>query len=326
MFTKEKFYADSMAFFNLQGMSPVFDQSERPRLMLAHLTSVPPTSHFHDFDAAFAAHCAFRKDALSNPNVHMVCKKSDLRKTGMGIIFGMQHAPNALTLSRVRKLSNAGVRILSLVYSGTNEYGSGSDSEGGLTESGKQLITWMVACGMILDLSHANRQTALEALDFIWYEQLLTCPMLSHSGCAAVHENPRNTTDDIIKKVSSLRGYVGIPAMIFMTGGALEMLAAHVKHVIEVTGNENCVGIGSDCPSVDTPAESIKDAEKHHAKMIALLEGSIPEGLCFPDRPNEIIEHGSRMFEHFEKALAQLPDCVLGENFQDFLFHSLPRN
>ena len=323
MFERNKFYADSMAFLNLQGQPPVYP-SKRPRLSLAHLTSVPPTPHLHDFDVAFAAHCAFRKEALSNPNVHLVCKKSDLRKTGLGLVFGMQHAPDGLTLPRLRKLSAAGIRVLSLVYSGTNEYGSGAGSEGGLTEYGKQLMLWMAACGIILDLSHTNRQTALDALDFIWREQLLVCPMLSHSGCAAVHENPRNVADDIIRKVSSLRGYVGIPALLFMSGGkGLEALAAHVKHVMRVTNNKNCVGIGSDCPHIDMTMEG---AKKQYDEMVALLKGSVLEGVSFPDRPREIIEHGSRMFECFEKALERLPDCVLGENFQDFLSHSLPRN
>jgi membrane dipeptidase len=97
---------------------------------------------------------------------------------------------------------------------------------------------------MLVDLSHANAQTMAETID------ASKAPVIiSHTACMAVHENRRNTPDDVLRKLAQKGGVVGICQMRpFLTTKKSENLDAyfdHVMHAIKVAGIEH-VAIGSD--------------------------------------------------------------------------------
>jgi microsomal dipeptidase-like Zn-dependent dipeptidase len=317
----KKYYADSLAFFALQGQPPIFELTKHPQLSLAHLTSAPP--FLKDFDAALAAHKTFREQALSNPDVHEVRTAKDLELPGTGIVFGLQHAPEGMTFERVRMLAREGVRFMTLAFDGASAYGGGFLSEGGLTARGRELIEWMSQCGIILDLSHANDRTARDALDFIWLKRFPVRVAATHTGCRSIFPHPRNLSDAVLWGLTYRDGYVGITAVTFFLGGQdssyLENVARHVAYAIRVCGGYK-VGIGSDSPHIDM---TMAEAEKHFGVMTKMLKTKGKFGEYFPDRPPELIEHGSRMFEVFGEVLTQSPE-VLGGNFRDFLKRSLP--
>ena len=63
--------------------------------------------------------------------------KHDLLTAGsVGLVFGMQHAPEKMTLGRMRIFQQHGLRIMSLAYDGRNEYGTGFKGTDALTEKG----------------------------------------------------------------------------------------------------------------------------------------------------------------------------------------------
>ncbi len=314
------FYADSMAFLAFQGQPPIFDSAHRPQLSLAHVTSVPPIPAMLDCDAALAAHIKFTQEVLSNADTYLIRSRKNLdSRSGLGVLLGMQHAPHGLTFNRVQDLFDCGVRVMSLVYGGKSDYGSGSGVEGGLTDQGKQLILWMTVNELILDLSHANSQTANESLDFILRQKLAISVMASHSGISSVHPHPRNLDDEVPRKIFLLDGYIGVPAMNFMLGETT--MRMHINHIISWC-DENCVGIGSDCPHVDITMEQ---AREQYDRMVAMLKGNIPQGVSFPDRAPRLIEHGGSLFKQLRKTMADVPDAVFGQNFKNFLIRSLPR-
>lgn len=319
-----KYYADSMAFIGLQGQLPVFDLSKPPQLSLAHLTSVPP--FIKNFQDVLTAHRIFVSLALSNSDVQHIKTKSDLATNdGIGLFFGMQHAPDKMTQSRMQKLHHEGLQSMAIAYDGPNEYGAGFKADGGLTDRGKKLIEWMSMYDIILDLSHANHQTARDALDFICLKRLPMRPMASHSGCYSVFPHPRNLPDDILKEIANQGGYVGIPAITFLIAKEgddyLETFAWHIAHAINVCDNKT-IGVGSDCNHLDMTMEA---ARGHFETMTKMLKTGGTFREYFPDRPLELILNGSRMFEFFDHAITQFPDRVLGENFKEFLNRSLPR-
>ncbi len=313
-----------MAFFGLQGRPPVFDPSQQPLLSLAHLTSVPP--FVKDFDAVLETHRLFRKQALSNPNVHEIRSRSDLleKTENIGLLFGMQHAPEGLTLKRVRQLYDGGIRSMAIAYDSPNEYGHGFRSTGQLTKRGSDLVGWLGECGIILDLSHAGYRTAMDAITLIVGESLQTKVMASHSGCYEVYPHPRNLTDDIIRRIHFLSGYVGIPAITFLIakkGDAyLEAFARHIAHATRVCGDSEIIGIGSDCNHLDM---SMEDAHLHFKNMLRMLKTNGTFGEYFPDRPVEVIMHGSCMFDYFDTVLKWPANGVLGKNFENFLARAL---
>lgn len=318
------YYADSMAFLGLQGRPPIFNPSQRPFLSLAHLTSVPP--FVKGFSPALEAHRLFRKQALSNSRVHEIHSRSDLpgKPESMGLLFGMQHAPEGLTLKRVRQLRDEGIRSMAIAYDTPNEYGHGFKSAGSLTKRGSELVGWLGECGIILDLSHAGYRTAMDAITLIVLESLPTKVMASHSGCYAVYPHPRNLTDDMIRRIHFLDGYIGIPAITFLIakkGSAyLGAFARHIAHAIRVCGDSEIIGVGSDCNHLDM---SMEDARLHFKNMLRMLKTNGTFGEYFPDRPPEIIMDGSHMFDYFDEALKRPANGLLGKNFENFLARAL---
>lgn len=320
-------YADSLGFIGLPGQAPVFT-AQRPRVSLLHVTSVPP---FVDtYEAALAAHTAFRDQALQNKEAHAVLTRDDVGKGGgVGLLFGLQHTPKDMTLDRLQELYLAGVRVMGIVYDKGNEYGGGFKSTARLTSKGKDLIRMMAATGIILDLSHANHQTARDALEMISQGALFPVerfrPMASHSGCSSVFPHPRNLPDDILKDISYLQGYVGIPAITFFLtrkdGGYMRAFEQHIAHAVNACSNE-IVGIGSDCPHVGMKME---EAREHFSRMQDMLKTNGSFGEYFPDRPPGVIERGAMMFELFNTVLEKFPGGVLGANFMNYLRRSLPQ-
>lgn len=327
--TEGECYADSMAFFQLQTQPPRFDSAKRPRLSLAHLTSVPPFGK--DFNKALHTHREFRAQALSNPDTHEVRTREDLNKPGMGLLFGLQHAPEGLTFQRVCELYHWGIRSMGIAYDGPSEYGDGFKNPGGrLTDRGKDLLTWMCLLGIIPDLSHAGFKTACDALDFVAKARYVTHPMASHSACQSAFSNPRNIQDPVLDGIADLDGYVGIPAITFFLGHKdsdyMENVVHHVVSAAVMMRREN-VGIGSDCNHLDMTMEEARAHYENMTKNIVKSGGEFGE--YFPDRPPELILHGSRMFEILEQKLLEMfagktVRGFCGQNFRAFLDRSLP--
>lgn len=322
------FCADSQAFFARPGQPPVFG-AKRPQINLALVTSASPM--FKDLDQTLAAHAAFRQTVLSNPKTYEVLTQRDFdaHPSGIKIVYGLQHAPHNIVVSGdVKNLFNAGIRSMAIAYDDPTPYGDGFKGDGGLTPKGEELIEWMTESGIILDLSHASHATARSALDFIDREELPIYMMASHSGCYEVFPHKRNLPNDVIKRLD----YIGIPAVSFLLTekevDGLEAFVYHVQHAMSITaaGTSTGVGIGSDCPHVDM---TMDEAKMEFGRMQSMLKTNGSFGEYFPDRPQQVIEHGSTMFDTFGKALetvfdGQYVEVIEGAAFRLFLDDSLP--
>lgn len=324
------FYADSMAFFALQAEPPILESlAVLPSLSLAHLTSVPP--FIRNFEDALAMHQTFQIEALSNEMVYSVLDEGDIDFGGswIGVLFGMQHSPENLSLPQLETLYCEGIRSMALAYSQPTMYGDGYLGQGPLTAAGAELIRNMAATGIVLDLSHAGHNTAAGALNLINKESLDLPVFASHSGSYAVYPHPRNLPDEIAQGIVGLGGYIGVPAITFMmcSEGA-DYLAEYVKHVlhlVSVCGN-GVIGIGSDCNHIKM---TMPAARRHFENMLAMLEMKEGDGVYFPDRPPQLIKYGHIMFQFFRAALEK-GGCddtqvrqICGLNFRDFLQHAL---
>lgn len=327
---EKKYYADSMAFLAPPGQIPKFTDTDRPRLSLAHLTSVPP--FLHDFTGALSTHRGFVKQTLLNPRVCHVRTRVGLESLlgdDIGVLFGVQNAPKGMIETNVQQLRRKGLQFMALAYDTPTEYGDGFRGDGGLTKRGKELVEMMCGNGIILDLSHASHQTARDALDFIRRKHLPVKPMASHSGCYSVFPHPRNLPDDVLGEIGSQGGYVGIPVLSFLLAqegdDPYSAIVQHVVHAIKMCGVDN-VGIGSDSIHLDM---SMDEARACFDRMTQMLSVNGTFGEYFPDRPPELIKHGASMFNLLEKSLSRkfsplAVEGFLGLNFMDFLIRSLP--
>ena len=96
---------------------------------------------------------------------------------------------------------------------------------------------------MLIDLSHSAEKTCLDAI------AISKSPLaITHTGCRALNDIPRNKTDKELRLVAEMGGVVGIYFMPFLRedGQARAMdVIEHIEHALKVCGEEH-VGIGTD--------------------------------------------------------------------------------
>ncbi len=224
---------------------------------------------------------------------------------------------------RIELFRNFGVRVMQLSYNKTSPFGAGAlaDPALPLTEDGKKAIETMNQVGVALDLSHAGPTTMTDAIAASTKPVLLT-----HTGCIAIHQHPRNKTDEQLKAVADKGGVVGIYVLPYLTPSPkqpnLDDYVAHMCHALNVCGEDH-VGIGSDSlmspfeTSPEAMAEFNKETERRKAAGVAAPEEDRPlyvEGLNHPRRCETITD--ALLKRGYSERVAEK---VLGLNFVNAL-------
>jgi membrane dipeptidase len=164
----------------------------------------------------------------------------------VGVIYGFQNAAmmgdNA---DRVETFAGLGVRVVQLTYNIRNQLGDGSaePENRGLTNFGREVIERLNMSHVLIDLSHSGERTCLDAARF---SREPIC--ISHTGCRALNDLPRNKTDEELRLVADNDGFVGIYFMPFLKADGYpdpDDVVAHLEHAMNVCGEDH-VGIGTD--------------------------------------------------------------------------------
>lgn len=169
------------------------------------------------------------------------------------IIF---HLEGAQILARDQnllvKFFKRGVRSIGIAHTHDNNLcgSSSSDKNLGLTPFGKKIIKEAIKLGMVIDFAHMSRKSFFQALKLISKP-----PIMSHTACFSVEQNPRNTKDEQIIEIAKRKGIIGI----FFSGKyinskkqpTVEDVIKHIDHVVKVAGI-NHVAIGSDFGGITT--------------------------------------------------------------------------
>ena len=133
----------------------------------------------------------------------------------IGVENGYSIGADLSTLDRFHAL---GARYFGLVHNGHNDlahsaqpraaFGDAPGSEsGGVTELGAAAIERLNRLGIMVDISHASKQTALDAI------RLSRAPVIaSHSSVRALADHPRNLDDETLLALRDNGGVVQIVA------------------------------------------------------------------------------------------------------------------
>jgi membrane dipeptidase len=145
-----------------------------------------------------------------------------------------------------------GVRAASLTWNHANEFAGGIDSaKQGLTAKGRALVRRFGELGVVLDLAHASEQTWHDVLD----EEVPFS--VTHAGCRAVCDHPRNLADWQLEALAARGGVLGMMALPFVidrNAPTLSRWLDHFDHAVAVMGVEH-VGLGADFVDQVTPGE-----------------------------------------------------------------------
>jgi len=129
------------------------------------------------------------------------------REGKVALLLGYQNI--ACLQGRIRFVelfAELGIRILQITYNNQTEAGSScyEAGDGGLTRFGRELVTELNRCGVLLDLSHVGEKTALEAL-----ERSSAPVAITHSNAASLYAHKRNKSDTLLKALAAKGGVLG---------------------------------------------------------------------------------------------------------------------
>ncbi len=164
----------------------------------------------------------------------------------VGVIYGFQNTEMlGDDVQRIKLFADLGVRIVQLTYNGHNRVGDGATvaDDQGLTPFGLEVMAALQQQGLLVDLSHSSTATCLGALE------AATRPLaISHSGCRAITDHPRNKSNRELRRLAENGGVIGIYSMPYLRLCGQPMAAdllAHIEHAINICGEDH-VGIGTD--------------------------------------------------------------------------------
>jgi len=131
-----------------------------------------------------------------------------IEKTGKRAVFiGIENGyPVGNDLSLIRTFHERGARYITLCHTQNNDIcDSSTDTteHHGLSAFGEQVVAEMNRTGVMIDVSHISDEAFYDVL------ALSKAPILASHSCArAICDNPRNLTDDMLRKLAEHDGVI----------------------------------------------------------------------------------------------------------------------
>lgn len=171
-----------------------------------------------------------------------------------------------------------GVRYVGLLHFTANEagfpaFGKGRSDDAGLTSWGLELVQSCEDNGVLVDLSHVNKQGFLDAC-----RVARKPPIVSHTGVLGAFEHWRNIDDAQLRAVSDKGGVIGVMFCPRYVGGdGLDPVVKHLKHIVDVVGEEHAA-LGSDWDGFIVPTKALKDPRGLPLLTDAMLAAGFTRG------------------------------------------------
>jgi microsomal dipeptidase-like Zn-dependent dipeptidase len=200
-------------------------------------------SIFNEIEAIVAKH----SDAvrIARTPADLWANKQEGRKS---IMLGIENG-RAIEgrLDYLRHFAQRGIVYMTLCHNGDNDIcdsARGTQTHGGVSAFGREVIKEMNRLGIMVDLSHAAESSFYDAL------QLSETPIVcSHSSCRALCDHPRNLTDEQMRALAQKGGVMQVTlynGFLVKDGQAtIDDAMRHLQHAIDVMGIDH-VGLGTD--------------------------------------------------------------------------------
>lgn len=157
-------------------------------------------------------------------------------------------------VSRLERLYESGVRILTLGWQGVTCIGGSHDTSEGLTNFGFEVLKECENLGITVDVSHLSEKSFWDVAG------KATKPFIaSHSNSYLLCNHRRNLTDVQIRTVVSSGGICGINLVgshlsktfedkkkQYDTASAIEFACSHIEHFYEIAPEQTCLGLDLD--------------------------------------------------------------------------------
>jgi membrane dipeptidase len=189
-----------------------------------------------------------------------------LRDGKLGLVLSLEGVePFGYDVQAAEVFWELGLRIASLTWNRRNPFADGvaEGDDGGLSRLGRGLVDRLVELGVVLDLAHASARTFADVL-----ARTGNAPVVvSHAACRAIHDHPRNLTDDQLRALAERDGLLGmmlLPLVVDPERPTIDRAIDHLEHAAAVMGVEH-VALGGDftarlaakLPTEPLPADSL---------------------------------------------------------------------
>jgi membrane dipeptidase len=254
-----------------------------------------------------------------------VRKAADLKRakeTGRtGIIYNFQDTSLLETdLANVELFQKLGLRVIQLTYNQRNPTGDGclEPANAGLSMFGRSLVEKLGEQRIVMDMSHAGQATIAEAIALAKRP-----PVISHTGCRALNDVPRNVYDRELRALADKGGVAGMYFMPFLVAAGqahAEDLIRHLEHAVKICGEDH-VGLGTDGSVTGVQIDDSYRAAQQREHDSRVARGLNAPGEA-PDRYQFIAEYNDplrflRLAEDLSKRgwPARRIEKLLGANF-----------
>lgn len=257
-----------------------FDQDYVDKLKQSGVTAINVTAAWieDDFEGALLG-------SIHNPGIlgwyEVVDRYDDLvlvrtvdqlrklkQENKIGLMLGFQNAKPVESKTSLHLFRELGIRIIQLAYMRRNLLGDGGGERlsCGLSKFGVEIVEEMNRRGIVVDLSHVSKATALDAI-----EVSKEPAIFSHSSAFSLCRNIRNVDDATIKALAEKGGVIGIAAMSMLLserandqGSTVQDYLNHIDYVADLVGTDH-VGIGLSAAPDSLSKEVLQDviAKEH---------------------------------------------------------------
>lgn len=183
-------------------------------------------------------------------------KKHKLFSLNSNYVYGIEGC-DYLEIEDLKILYHFGLRSINLVWNNENKYGSGIKSDKGLTKLGEEFLIEAIDLGIGIDLSHMNEKTFNDTISLIKKQKKLKKEVIvyaSHSNVKKICNHKRNLTDEQIKKIKEVRGYIGlfshknfVSLNNKLTSKEIEnVYVEHIKHIEKLLGGLDNIVLSTD--------------------------------------------------------------------------------
>ena len=175
-------------------------------------------------------------------------------------------------------LYNAGFRITTLGWNEQNVLTGSCVTGGGLTDKGKAYMDEAQRLGMLIDVSHISDEG-------FW--DIIKCtkkPLVAtHSNSRAVHNVPRNLTDDMFRAIAETGGTVGINLYVGFLGddATVDTVCNHICHFLELDPTGKHISLGGDLDGINKMPMGFTGVESYCDLADALLNRGIDEEMVY---------------------------------------------
>lgn len=177
-----------------------------------------PEGHARARDTALLIALRIREMVARHPAQFALATRADdaarIAAEGRQVVYlSMENGyPLGRDLSLIQTFRQLGVRMMGVVHTSNNELAdSATDVKGpewqGLSPLGREMVAECNRLGIVVDASHASDAALAQMLE------LSTTPIvLSHSGCKAVTDHPRNVPDELLRTLAAKGGVIQMNA------------------------------------------------------------------------------------------------------------------